>query len=368
MRSATFRQHAAPERLRIAGELAAPDASEHVLLETCHRVELTTLEDGPVAHGQLQGRRAIRRVFKVVAGFDSAVVAEEQLLGQARSAYESALRAGTTGPILNELFRRALRFGRRVRSHARPGTDRSLADIGASWLGDHAPEASTVLVVGTGEMGRRVASRMAERGRRVVVASSSAQRGTQLLDALPGTGHRLHVGDLTPDLLAEAAAVAIAVRPRSPVLTAAALGASRPWVLDLSTPGAVDGAAAALLGDRVLGIDALGARAGSTPVLDPGVERRLRNEMAAEADAFVVWLAARTGADALHLLHTEADAVRRRHLDRLRTRAQLDEKQLAAVEATASAIVGELLHGPSVELRRGGADAEAVRRLFGLER
>jgi hypothetical protein len=31
-------------------------------------------------------------------------------------------------------------------------------------------------------------------------------------------------------------------------------------------------------------------------------------------------------------------------------------------------MVAELLHGPSVELRRGGADADTIRRLFGLER
>ncbi len=368
MRSATFRDHAAPERLRIARELVAPDAAEHVLLETCHRVELTTLEEGPIAHGQLTGRRAIRRVFEVVAGFDSAVVAEEQLLGQARAAYAAALAAGTTGPILNELFRRALRFGRRVRTHARPGTDRSLADTGAAWLAEHVPAASTILVVGTGEMGRRVAERMAERGRRVVVGSSSADRGGRLRDALPGTAHALHVGELTGELVAESTAVAIAVRPRSPVLTAETLGAARPWVLDLSTPSAVDAAAAAMLGDRLLSIDALGARGGSAPVLDPPVERRLLDDMDTEVEAFVAWLGIRAAADALQLLHAGADAVRRRHLDRLRTRAQLDERQLAAVEATASAMVGELLHGPSIELRRGGADAEAVRRLFGLER
>jgi hypothetical protein len=31
-------------------------------------------------------------------------------------------------------------------------------------------------------------------------------------------------------------------------------------------------------------------------------------------------------------------------------------------------MLGELLHGPSVELRRGGADAATIRRLFGLGR
>lgn len=369
VRFATFRAHAAPERERLAADLRAADALEHVLLETCHRVELASVEDGDLRDGQLSGHDAIRRVFEVVAGFDSAVVAEEQLLGQARGAYEAALAAGTTGPILNELFRRALRFGRNVRSHARPGTDRSLADLGAAWLEEHLPQRpAVILVAGTGEMGRIVANRFADRGHRVIVASGSAERGGRLVEGLAGDGHRLHVGPLAPGQLDGVDAVVLAVRARAPMLHAEQLGSARPWVLDLSTPGALDIEAADLLADSLLTIDALGARSGGQPVLAPAVERRLRAELEAEVEAFAAWLEVRGAADALQLLHTEADAVRRRHLERLRTRGDLDDRQLAAVEAAATAMVGELLHGPTVELRRGGADADTVRRLFGLER
>ena len=45
----------------------------------------------------------------------------------------------------------------------------------------------------------------------------------------------------------------------------------------------------------------------------------------------------------------------------------LDEAQLAAVEAASAAMLGELLHRPTVEIRRGGADAATVRRLFGID-
>jgi glutamyl-tRNA reductase len=140
-----------------------------------------------------------------------------------------------------------------------------------------------------------------------------------------------------------------------------------PWVLDLSTPAAVSAEAAALLGARLLGLDRLAEVAGSSPVLDPEVERRLRVEMDAEVDRFVAWLSTRGAADALALLHGEAEAVRRRHLERLRRRGGLEPAQLAAVEAASAAIIGELLHGPSMELRRGGADADTVRRLFRLD-
>jgi len=157
------------------------------------------------------------------------------------------------------------------------------------------------------------------------------------------------------------------VRARIPILTRELVEAAQPWVIDLSAPAAVGADAAERLGDRLLTLDTLGTLPGGEPVLAPTVERRLRTELIREVDGFIAWLGARRGADALEVLHGEADAVRRRHLARLRGRASLDARQFEAVEAAATAMVGELLHGPSVELRRGGADAATVRRLFGLD-
>jgi glutamyl-tRNA reductase len=307
-------------------------------------------------------------LFEVVAGFDSAIIAEEQLLGQVRGAYEAALAAGTTGPILNELFRRALRFGRRVRSHARPGTDRSLADPGVAWLMERLPRGSNVVVAGTGQMGRLLADRLSSAGHSLTILSKSADRGGALLSSLGDHGHRLVVGPLTAETVAGADALAIAIRAHQPMLTHELLGDSRPWILDLSSPSAVSPEAASVLNARLMSLDRIAAAGVPRPAVSREAEHRLRRELAREVDAFVGWLDARRGGDALSVLHREADAVRRRHLQRLQSRAHLDDRQLAAVEATSAAMLGELLHGPSLELRRGGADAATVRRLFGLER
>jgi glutamyl-tRNA reductase len=366
IRFATYRDLHGDERAALAASLRASEAAERVLIETCHRVELITV--GAPDPADATGRDAVRRVFEVVAGFDSAVVAEEQLLGQVRGAYEAALARRETGPILNELFRRALRFGRRVRTHARPGTDRSLADPGVAWLLEQLPARSRILAAGTGEMGRLLAHRLAEAGHRIRVLSHSAERGGALLEQLPGSGHHLLVGTITPEAIHAVEAISLAVRTREPVLDGALLTAARPWVLDLSAPPAVAVDVRDLLGDRLMTLDALGIRGGSREVLDPAVERRLRADLDREVETYVAWLDARRGGDAISVLHREADAVRRRHLDRLQSRAGLDEQQLAAVEAASAAMLGELLHGPSVELRRGGTDAATIRRLFGLGR
>jgi glutamyl-tRNA reductase len=369
VRFATFRDSPIEARADFAARLDEVHADERVLLDTCHRVELVSVDEGGAEpEPQASGARAVRRVFEVVAGFNSAVVAEEQLLGQVRGAYEAALGSGATGPILNELFRRALRFGRQVRSHARPGTDRSLADPGVAWLREGLSPAATVAVAGTGEMGRLVAGRLAAAGHRVVVVSRSAERGGRLLEGLPGADHRLVVGTVDRGVISGCAALALAVRTRVPVVTAELLSPQpRLRILDLSAPPAVADDAAAMLGDRLLSLDRLGDIAGSAPILAPDAEARLRHQLDDEVVDFVTWLAARRGADALAVLHREADAVRRRHLDRLRRRARLDEGQLAAVDAASAAMLGDLLHGPTIELRRGGADAATVRRLFGID-
>jgi glutamyl-tRNA reductase len=375
VRLRTYRDSAATERAGYAARLRELPADERVLLETCHRVELITVGGeaaGAPADGggatQLSGQHAVRRVFEVVAGFDSAVLAEEQLLGQARSAYETALERNETGPILNELVRRALRFGRLVRSHALPGADRSLADRTVGWLATRLTSGEHVLVVGTGEMGRLSAIALARGGHRVTVVSRSAERARRVVDVLPGAGHRLHAGALDASAVGSAAAVVLAVRTRDPIVTAAHLSNEhQPWVVDLSTPPAVADDAVATLGDRLLSLDRGDPLGDATPVLDERTERRLRSRLEIEVDRFAGWLQSRQSTDAVTLLRSEADAVRRRHVDRLRRQARLRPEQVAAVEAASTAMLNELLHRPTVELRSGGADAAAVRRLFGID-
>jgi glutamyl-tRNA reductase len=209
---------------------------------------------------------------------------------------------------------------------------------------------------------------MAHAGHPVTVLSRSAERGASLRDELSGRSHRLVVGGLSRALAMEHDALALAVRARNPLVDEDHVGGDVvPWTLDLSVPSAVSPAAAARLGGRLMSIDQLGSIAGSSPAFDRGTERRLRRELRAEVDGFVQWLEARRTTDAVSALRGEAEALRRRHLDRLRRQARLDPEQLAAVDAATAAMLAELLHRPTVAVRHGGADAPTVRRLFGLD-
>lgn len=342
---------------------------ESLLLDTCHRVELIAVRDGaadlPAGLDTARGAAAVTRVFEVVAGFDSAVLAEEQLQGQVRTAHDHARAAGTLGPLLDELLRRALHLGRRVRSHALPGADRSLADRGARWLHEHLPDArgERAIVIGTGEIARLLARRLVESGMHVTIASRRLDRARAAAAEVGASESMVQAEAM--GALAGTAALAIATRSATPFLDAAALGGARPYVVDLSTPGAVAADARSLLNGRHLGIDALGTLQ-AAPALLPKVERRLRRELADEVESYLDWLASRSSEAGIGILRRHAEAVRQRHLARLRRSGSLDAAQLAAVEATTAGIVAELLHVPTVRLRNDPEAERHVRELFGV--
>jgi len=368
----------ARETLAATLEERSTEIRERVLVHTCHRVELIALvgeagdlADLPNAMQRLSGLAAAERVMLVAGGLDSAVVAEEQVLGQVRDAYRSALDRGETGPVTNELLRRAIRFGKRVQSFTQPIGDRSLADRAARWveegLAGTLGRPPHVLVIGTGEMGRALAARFAGLGARVTVASRSAERAEGTIAALPWPDR--HSAVLIDEVLAVVLphdVVAIAVRGGVVRLDERHLGGDAHLIVDLSSPSSVAPEAAAQLGERLLDLDRLGVR-GEARRLSAETERRLRIDAHAEAEAYADWLEVRASGDGIAMLRAQAEDVRRRHLARLRLRSGLDEKQAAAVEAMTVAMFGELLHGPTIRLRHDPDAAARVREVFGLE-
>ena len=70
---------------------------------------------------------AVEHLFAVASGLDSAVVGEQQVLGQVRRAYGTAESNRTVGRILHDLAQRALSVGKRV--HAETSIDAAGASV-----------------------------------------------------------------------------------------------------------------------------------------------------------------------------------------------------------------------------------------------
>src|SRR5574338_231823 len=111
------------------------------------------------------GLDAVRHLCRVASGLDSMILGEAEVLGQVAAAHETAVRAGTAGPILEAAFLAAVRAGRRARSET--GICRnpvSIASEGVRLASEVAPPGARILILGTGEMGRILGRVVGSRG------------------------------------------------------------------------------------------------------------------------------------------------------------------------------------------------------------
>jgi glutamyl-tRNA reductase len=103
-------------RTEIYGLTHDPAASASGLLDfLSHRTKLTDCELSPVLYRHT-GEAAACHLFRVASGLDSMVLGESEITAQVKQAYALAREIGTTGPVLNRLFEKALHSTKLLRS------------------------------------------------------------------------------------------------------------------------------------------------------------------------------------------------------------------------------------------------------------
>ena len=382
--------HQAPlqvrERLFLAGghavELAAElagDGAEAVVLSTCNRTEVYLVGvNGERAREELEHRSglelagvlaswedeaAVEHLFRVSSGLDSLVPGEAQILGQVRQAYDAALTAGATGPLLNRLFEEALRAGKRVRTEARlaelpESVAASAVELAEEALGGL--ERRRALLFGAGKMSELAALDLKARGAEVVVSSRTLESAEELAERVGG---RAAPFDAVAVELTDADLVLSATRCPYPILHAEAVQPrTKPLVLvDVAVPRDLDPAIGELEGCTLFDIDALGEGL-------VGREEDVREAEAIveqEAARFAEWRHSRGAAGAIRDLRRRAETIRAEELARAEPRlAELSPRERRTVETLTTQIVNKLLHAPTVRAKQAGS--EPLRDLFAL--
>lgn len=162
---------------------------EDVILSTCNRTELYLVVDQlhtgryyskhfladwfQIAIEELEpyltfkeGNEALEHLFRVSIGLDSKIVGETQVLGQLKQAFLSAQETGTTGIVLNQAFRQAVTFAKRMhdvyRINARPMSI-GLTSLQMLDREDLDYENTKIVVIGLGEIGQLVTKYVLQR-------------------------------------------------------------------------------------------------------------------------------------------------------------------------------------------------------------
>jgi glutamyl-tRNA reductase len=366
---------------RALAERLAEDGREAVCLSTCNRTELYVAavdaeqaeqdavealaslgpEVEPALY-RLRDRAAAHHLFRVAAGLDSLVPGEGEILGQVRVAHQ----VGTTGPLLDRVFRQALHAGRKVRSQTAIGESPASVSAAAAALAEQvfgSLEGRLILLLGAGKVSEQAARNLRSRGAEIALVANSKTGRERVAEQLDRVDVVI-ASTNAPGLVLDAATVAVASRNRR---------GRRLLLVDLAVPRDLDPAIGELDSCYLYDIDDLEQIVVETLALRRREAERAEAIVAAEAEKFHEWHASLDVVPAIASLRARAEEIREAELQKAESLlGRLDEGQRRAVEAVTAQIVNKLLHLPTVRMKQAAAAAdgvlyaEAVRHLFGL--
>ena len=397
----------APERLAdaMAGLRNAEGLLETMVLSTCNRVEITaTADDACDARDRIEaflsgyhnverdwlrpylyhftGTDAIRHLFRVAASLDSMVVGEPQILGQLKSAYETARTAGTLSSTLESILTSAFRVAKRVRTETEIGQSAVSVSYAAVELArqifgslDH----RKVLLIGAGKMSELAARHLARAGASdITVTNRSAARATAMAEifnarTVPYEAFMTAMHSTDVVLTSSGAPHFILTRDNMRPIVHARKG--RPmFLIDIAVPRNIEPAVNSLDGVFLYDIDDMQKVVESNMRVRQAEAEEAERIISEEVARMMQRLQQRGAAPLIVSLQQQLEATRLAELERARARlATLTPEQRELVDTITRGILNKVAHGPISELRRlsaspaGGDGLEALRRAFRLD-
>ncbi len=395
------------ERLAIpAGRLAdatrslahAPGIREGLILSTCNRVELITMQDSAgeaetpadllrflheyfaVAPATIQPhlyefreREAVRHLFRVASSLDSMVVGEPQILGQVKESYTVAREVGAIGGVkaggagyLDSLLQRAFTVAKKVRSETQIGSSSvSIAsvavDLARKIFGSLANK--TVLLVGAGKMSELAVRHLVQHGAAsILVANRTQARAEAIVAQLKAPGltaevigfEELYEQAPRADIVITSTGAPQQLFGRSHGQHFISRRRGRPmFFIDIAVPRDVDPRLNEVDGCFVYDIDDL-QQVAQANLADRSREAEQAESIITEEVArFQERLQTLDAVPAIKALQVQAEQVRQAELARAaKTLAGLTPAQREAVEGLTRALTNKLLHPQLVALRK----------------
>ncbi|MFQ6089788.1 MAG: glutamyl-tRNA reductase, partial [Candidatus Methanofastidiosia archaeon] len=137
--------------------------------------------------------RAITHLFRVSASLESMIIGENQILSQVKEAYEFSRKERATGPILDSIFSRAIKVGKRVRAETKISKGGVSISSSAVELAESLflLQDKKIMIVGAGKMAELVGKSLAERGvEAIYVSNRTYERAKKLAKELGGLAIR----------------------------------------------------------------------------------------------------------------------------------------------------------------------------------
>ncbi len=389
----------APSRLADATRALAhqPGIREALILSTCNRVELLTVQDAQqnseTAAAENPGtlnflyeylnipatdlkphlyefreREAVRHLFRVASSLDSMVVGEPQILGQVKESYTVGRDVGAVSTTLEGLLQRAFTVAKRVRTETQIGSSSvSIASVAVDLARKifDSLEGKTVLLVGAGKMSELAARHLIQQGATTILVANRTQAKAEQI-AQNFNGHVIPFDQLyeqadRADIVITSTGAPQKIFGRSHGQHFLQRRRNRPmFFIDIAVPRDVDPGMNDVEGCFVYDIDDL------QQVAQANLADRSREAEAAETivtrevDKYLQRLQSLNAVPVIQSLQQYAESVRQAELRRSQSKlATLTPDQREAVDALTRSLTAKFLHHPLTGIRQAAQEGDA---------
>ena len=381
--------------------IAAPGVQEGLILSTCNRVELLTVQEKGADHGtdahadllrflneyfavpaaairphlyEFREREAVRHLFRVASSLDSMIVGEPQILGQVKEAYTVAKEVGAVSTSMDKLLQSAFSTAKKVRSETQIGSSSvSIAsvavDLARKIFGSLAGK--QVLLVGAGKMSELALRHLIQQGAtNLLIANRTLARAERIAASLQAPGISTEVIAFE-DLYAQAhrADIVITSTGSAAQLFNRANGQAfiqrrkgRPmFFIDIAVPRDVDPRMNEVEGCFVYDIDDLQQVAQANQADRHREAAAAEQIVTAEVLRYQQRLQSLDAVPVIRALQAHAEDLRVAELERIAPRlADLSPTEQAAVESLTRSLTAKFLHGPMVAIRTAAEEGNTT--------
>ncbi len=324
----------------------------------------------------------IRHLFRVASSLDSLVLGEGQILSQVKEAYAIAREEAATSTILNTLFHRAIKTGKRVRTETRIAYNSVSVSYAAVELARaklKSLEGKKALIFGAGKMAQLTAQHLISRGvGKIYVANRHIDKAQELAvlfdgEAVPFEEALSRAVDIDIIVTSTGAPHYVVKAWETKKLMAKRKGREL-FFIDIAVPRDVDPDVESIKGVTLYNIDALEA------VVDAHIEERrhearkatriIEEEIASIEERFQ-YLSFRP---LMALLSDRCERIREREIHRAATKlSNLTHEEQRQIDHMTRKIVRKILRMPMMKLNSAAGTKneafyiEAMRSLFKLD-
>lgn len=335
----------------VSKRFAIPDLNEHIYIKN--------------------ESECVRHLMRVATGLDSAVLGEDQILGQVKEAQLFSMELGTSGKVLNKLFREAIAGAKAVKTELKI----SEHPLSLSYIGMKKArqlmgglDGKVITMVGLGKMGQLALKSMVDEGVQTIYAAvrTPCKIDKELIGA---SSMQIVSFDDRHQYIEMSDLVISATAAPHPVIRNEQLNQLKPGCvfLDLAMPRDVEPVIAQRFGATILDVDSLKDISDENKALRRQIADYADSLLESYVEDFMKWLDVAHVDKVVHQWHEDIDQIHDDTMAYLRRRlSSIDSRSMGIIDKMVMSSMKRFIRKPLAALKNmedGEARRDAVRML-----